>query len=449
MRKSLTSRIIFLSVFWIVFALLATALLLGRLYREHIEEHYDAHVFTHVEELVAAIETSPEGDWRLHSQPTDPRFHRPNSGWYWEVLDAGGPLEKSPSLGEYQLDLTGLAVSDNHGAQTVYGPNQQKLRAHVIHAIYPDDSGSLTFVATAPVMQITDDVQDFIFDIFMSFLVLGIGLSVAVVVQVQVALKPLKAIRSAISDVQVGKTERLPQEFPSDVQPLVNELNFLLDHNELLLKRARNQLGDLAHAVKNPLSVIRNEARSMESKQGQLILDQSHVMAGSIDHCLSRARIYGKKDAIGYRTSVKSVIKDLAYAVRHIYQDRGIEVHHAGLDDHWFRGDAQDLEEMAGNLIDNACKWAKTQVVVKCVTNQSRLVLAVDDDGPGIAEKDMKDVMQRGHKLDESHAGHGQGLGIVKDIADLYNGTLKLSRSPLGGLRAELDLPAASVIGTS
>jgi signal transduction histidine kinase len=443
MRRSLTGRIVLLSIFWIAIALLATAILLGRLYRVHIEKHYDAHVFTHVEELVAAIETSPEGERKLHREPTDPRFHLLNSGWYWEVFNGGELLDKSPSLGDQQLDLTGLSLIENHGVQTVYGPNRQQLRAQVIHTTYPQDIGSLTFLATAPVIQITDDVHNFIFHIFQSFLVLGIGLSLAVVVQVQVALKPLKAIRSAISDVQAGKSERLPQDFPSDVQPLVNELNFLLDHNELLLKRARNQLGDLAHAVKNPLTVIRNEARNMESKQGQLILDQSHAMAGSIDHCLSRARIYGKRDAIGYRTSVKSVIDDLIYAVRHIYQDRSIEIHHSGLGEHWFRGEAQDLEELAGNLIDNACKWAKNQVVVQCVTEQDRLVLAVEDDGPGIAEEDMEDVTQRGRKLDDSYAGHGHGLGIVKDIAILYGGILKLSRSPLGGLRAELDLPAA------
>jgi len=449
MPNSLTGRIILLSIFWIILALLATAFLLGRLYRVHIEEHYDAHVFTHVEELVAAIETSPEGKRRLHSQPTDPRFHLLNSGWYWEVLSAGELLGKSPSLGENQLDLTGLSMVENHDVQTVFGPNRQKLRAQVIHTTYPHDVGSLTFVATAPVMQITDDVHDFVFHIFIAFLVLGIGLSIAVVVQVRVALKPLKAIRSAISDVQTGKTRRLPQDFPSDVQPLVNELNFLLDHNELLLKRARNQLGDLAHAVKNPLTVIRNEARSMENKQGQLILDQSQAMAGSIDHCLSRASVYGKRDAIGYRTSVEPVIDDLIYAVKHIYQDRDIEFQLSGLSEHWFRGEVQDLEEMAGNLIDNACKWAKSQVVVQCVTEKNRLVLAVDDDGPGIAGEDMKDVMQRGRKLDESYAGHGHGLGIVKDIADLYGGTLKLSRSPLGGLRAELDLPAASMTETA
>jgi len=443
MHKSLTKRIIALSIFWIVIALLAIALLLSRFYRQHIEEHYDAHVFTHVEELVASVETTADGELRLSREPTDPRFHRPDSGWYWEVLHNDTPLQKSASLGNQQLDLSNMSLDENHGVQTVYGPGQQKLRAHVVHVSYPHDPGALTFVATAPEMQITDDVREFIAHIMTSFLVLGIGLSVAVVVQVRVALKPLKAIQSAISDIKAGKTERLPGEFPSDVQPLVDELNFLLDHNETLLKRARTQLGDLAHSVKNPLTVIRNEARNLSGKQGQLILDQSHVMANSIDHYLSRARIYGKQDAIGYRTSVKSVIDDLSFAVEHIHKDRNIEIELLCLEDKLFRGEAQDLEEMAGNLIDNAFKWAKSRVVVRCDSEQNRLSLIIEDDGPGIAEEELKTITRRGRKLDETSSGHGHGLGIVEDIAVLYGGSLKLGRSELGGLKAELDLPAA------
>jgi signal transduction histidine kinase len=443
MHKPLTRRIIFLSIFWIVIALLATAFLLARQYRQHIEEHYDAHVFTHVEELVVAVETGPDGSLSLSREPTDPRFHRPDSGWYWEVLHTDVPLHKSASLGDQQLDLSKMVVDERYAIQTVYGPGQQKLRAHVVHVSYPHDPGSLTFVATAPEILITDDVHDFVFHVLTGFVVLGIGLSVAVVVQVTIALKPLKAIRSTISDIRAGKTARLPRDFPDDVQPLVDELNFLLDHNEMLLKRARNQLGDLAHAVKNPLTVIRNEARNMSSKQGQLILDQSHVMSSSIDHCLSRARIYGKQDAIGYRTSVKSVFDDLNYAVGHIYKDRNIGVQLLCLDDHWFRGEAQDLEEMVGNLIDNACKWAKSEVRVNCRSGHNRLALVIEDDGPGIAEEDMADITRRGRKLDDASPGHGHGLGIVRDIAELYGGSLKLGRSKLGGLKAELDLPAA------
>jgi len=424
-------------------ALLATALILTNLYRDHIAEHYDAHVFRHLEELVAAVEIDQLGNLQMHGQPSDPSFYRLNSGWYWEVKSSNGSLEKSPSLGEEILDLSELNFEENHKVQSIYGPGQQKLRAHIMHISYPKLQTSLTFVATTPVTQITDDVHDYSAHVISSFLVLGIGLSLAVVLQVRLALKPLKAIRTAIGDVQAGKAKRLPPEFPSDVQPLVEELNYLLDHNELLLKRARNQLGDLAHSVKNPLTVIRNEARSMANEQGQIILDQSHAMDSSIDHFLSKARIYGKKDIIGSRTTVKTVISDLVFAVDRIYRDREIETQFSEQCDCLFRGEAQDLEEMVGNLIDNACKWAKKQVVVKCKKNNNRLVIIVQDDGPGIPEESLEDVIQRGTKLDESKPGHGQGLGIVKDIADLYGGHLELGRSPLGGLQAQLDLPAA------
>ena len=441
--RSLTKRIISLSIFWILLALLATALLLAQLYREHIEEHYDAHVFTHVEELVAAVYTDSSGQVALHREPTDPRFHRADSGWYWEVLSGDTPVLKSASLGAYQLDLRGIVLDERHGVQDMSGPNGQKLRAHVLHVSYAQNPGSLTFIATAPQMQIMDDVRDFGSHVLLSFLVLAIGLSVAVVVQVRIALKPLRAIRSEISEIKSGGKDRLSQDFPSDVQPLVDELNFLLDHNEMLLRRARNQLGDLAHAVKNPLTVIRNEARSLESKPGQLILEQTHIMAGNIDHYLSRARIYGKKDAIGYRTSVRSVLEDLAYAVGHIYKDRNIDVQLLCIEDKWFRGESQDLEEMAGNLLDNACKWAKSRVTVNCTSEEDRLSVIIEDDGPGIPEEEREGVMQRGRKLDESQPGHGHGLGIVRDIARLYGGSLRLDTSALGGLKVTLILPAA------
>jgi len=443
MRKSLTSRIISLSIFWIILALLATAILLAGFYRDHIEEHYDAHVFTHVEELIAAVYTDDEGRVGLHREPTDPRFHRPRSGWYWEVLDGDTPLLKSASLGEEQLDVRATSLDENHSVQMVFGPGGQKLRANLVHVAYAKEPGSLTFVATAPQFQISDDVHDYGTHVLASFLVLAIGLSVAVVVQVRVALKPLRAIRDEISDIRSGTTQRLSQNFPADVQPLVDELNFLLDHNEMLLKRARNQLSDLAHAVKNPLTVIRNEARTMENGQGQLILEQTHIVDGSIDHFLSRARIYGKKDAIGYRTSVRSVIEDLIYAVGHIYSDRHLDIQLLCIEDRWFRGESQDLEEMAGNLLDNACKWAKGEVTIRCEADSGRLKLIVEDDGPGIPEESRKDVMRRGLKLDESRPGHGHGLGIVHDIANLYGGSLELGSSALGGLRATLSLPSS------
>lgn len=320
------------------------------------------------------------------------------------------------------------------------GPNQQQLRAHMLETNFFDLPEPVVLVVTSPEMQISDDVELYTFHILMSFVVLGVGLSLAVVLQVKVALQPLKAIKAAIASVQAGRIKRLPHDFPSDVQPLVDELNHLLDHDERLVKRARTQLGDLAHAVKNPLTVIRNEARNMPNRQGQLILDQTHVMASSIDHYLSLARTFGK-NPLGLRTPVKSMIEDLCYVVEHVYAERDIKIGVSGLEDCWFRGESQDLEEMAGNLLDNACKWAKSRVEIRCEMGPDSLKLIFEDDGPGIPQDKLKVAQKRGHRLDDATPGTGQGLGIVKDIIDLYSGSLTLGKSSLGGLKATLSFP--------
>jgi signal transduction histidine kinase len=443
MRSKLTSRIIILSVFWILATLLVTAMLIAWLYRDHIEQHYDAHLFTHVEELVAAASIETGGAFSLLREPTDPRFHRPDSGWYWQVLVDGQPVARSPSLGDRSLDIGALNFDENHDVQTLTDHDGGQLRARVMHIAYPDAEEPVTVVATAPQMQILDDVADFRIHILLSFLVLAIGLSLAVVVQVTVALQPLKAIRSAINDIQSGRINRLPNEFPADVQPLVDKLNSLIDHNETLLKRARTQLADLAHALNTPLTIIRNEARNLTSKEGNLILDQAYAMTGDIDHYLMRARISGHSDVFGYQTSIKSVVDDLRYAVERIYRDRDINIELCSKGDCRFRGEVQDLEEMLGNLLDNACKWATKKIEVRCRLEEDRLTLSIEDDGPGIDPDDVETVLERGRKLDESTPGYGQGLSIVKDIAELYGGELRLGRSALGGLHAELELPAA------
>ncbi|MBT8039916.1 MAG: sensor histidine kinase [Xanthomonadales bacterium] len=442
MRRRLTSRIIILSVFWVAIALVATAALLTWLYRDHIEQHYDAHVFTHVEELIADVTVRPDGQPYLYRQPTDPRFYRANSGWYWQVVIGGRILAKSDSLGDRDLDISELNFDENHDAQILLDPLGQRLRARVVHVMPQNIDEEVTIVATAPEIQIQDDVADFGWHIALAFAVLGLGLTMAVLVQVFVALRPLKAIREAIGEVHAGHIDRLPRDFPLDVQPLVSELNSLIDHNETVLKRARTQLADLAHVLNTPLTVIRNEARSIHSKQGQLILDQAHTMSGAIDHYLSRARISGQKNVMGYRTSIKSVIDDLSFAMNRIYENRDITLELCSKGDCRFRGEVQDLEEMLGNLLDNACKWATKRVEVRCGLDGDRLSIFFDDDGPGIAEEELQAVTQRGKKLDENAPGYGQGLSIVREIAELYNGHLTLGKSELGGLSAELELPA-------
>ena len=442
-RKSLSVRIIALSGAWVIMALIITALLLVYSYRNHVAQHFDEHVSMHLEELIEASELQPNGSFDLKFDPSDPRYNDLDSGWYWEVRQSGILLKRSPSLGENELDIGNIQATGNVVIHEVAGPAEKHLRVHVI-AIEPDTGADpWVYLSSAPMKDFTDDVLNYTGHIVGSFLLLGLGLLMAVVLQVRVALRPLRAISTGIAEVRAGKVDKLSQSDLEDVQILVDELNNLLDHNSVLLKRARNQLGDLAHSVKNPLTVINNEARNLDKQQRELIIRQTNDISKNVDHYLSRARAFGTEKVLGARSAVKPVIEDLVYAMRRIYQERELEFDLSKLEECWFRGEGQDLEEVMGNLMDNACKWAKSGVYIHVVADKNRLLLVVEDDGPGIPEAEMENVMRRGHKLDESKPGHGQGLGIVKDIVGLYGGYLKLVRGKLGGLRVELDLPAA------
>jgi signal transduction histidine kinase len=424
-------------------ALIITALLLVYSYRDHAARHYDEHVTMHLEELLDASGLLPDGTLELAYSPSDPRYDDLHSGWYWEVRQSGKSLQRSPSLGENRLDLGGLQATNNVVVHELIGPAQDRLRVQVVEIESGSGLEPLIFLASAPLTGFTDDVLNYSTHILGSFLLLGIGLLMAVVLQVRIALKPLKAISTGIIEIREGRASKLSQNNLEDVQPLVDELNNLLDHNAILLKRARNRLADLAHSVKNPLAVINNEARNLEADQKELILQQTSDLSKNVDHYLSRARAFGTEKVLGSRSAVKTAVEDLVYAMQRIYQERDLNYDFPDLKECWFRGESQDLEEMIGNLMDNACKWAKKHVSIRAETEGDRLLLIVEDDGPGIPEEEIENVMRRGHKLDESKPGHGQGMGIVKDIVDLYGGKLKLGKSPMGGLQAKLDLPAA------
>jgi signal transduction histidine kinase len=347
------------------------------------------------------------------------------------------------SLAEYSLDLQDVEPTSSTVVHNIEALQNEMLRVHVVAIKLDPESETMVFLATAPMTGITEDVLIYSNHILLGFIALGIGLLLAVVVQVRVALKPLKAISGRIGDIRAGRASKLPEDQLEDVQPLVDELNNLLDHNAVLVKRARNQLGDLAHSVKNPLTVINNAVHEMETGQKDLILQQTSDISKSVDHYLSRARAFGTGKVLGSRSSIRTATEDLVFAMQRIYKERELDFDLTDLRGCWFRGEDQDLEEMLGNLMDNACKWAKSRAKISCGTRGGRLEIVIEDDGPGIDSEEFDKVIRRGHKLDESKPGHGQGLGIVNDISALYGGSLKLARSELGGLQAKLDLPSA------
>jgi signal transduction histidine kinase len=283
---------------------------------------------------------------------------------------------------------------------------------------------------------------------FNRLLVLGLGtlllgVVAAVLIQVRFGLEPLRRIRRGLAEIRIGQARRLAGDYPEELRPLANELNALLDHNEAVVERARTHVGNLAHGLKTPIAVLTNEASRSRGSLAALTLRQTALMRQQVDHHLSRARAMATASVIGSRCDVAPVLSDLHRTLARIYATRELAIEIACPPETAFRGARQDLEEMLGNLLDNACKWARTRVVASAEAVDERLMVVVEDDGPGLPPERRSEVMQRGRRLDERVPGSGLGLSIVVDIAELYGGALSLHEAASGGLRARLELPAA------
>ncbi len=442
-RNSLTLRLVAASLAWIGATLLVTALLLVMLFRGHTEQHFKALLHDHLEELVAASELTSEGTLQMTWRPSDPRFRRPHSGWYWEIVQSGKSVARSESLWNERLGVTPPPVDGSAQVQKISGPENEPLQVLAQDIVFPEDDRPFLFAVAGPVAEIEGNVRAFTAQVAITLTALGVGLLLVVWLQVRFGLRPLQSMRQALGEIRSGKAQRLPGNYPIEVEPVVSELNSLLEHNQALLDRARTQVGNLAHALKSPLTVIRNEAKALENEPGRMIRAQTAAMVNSVDRCLSQARIAGAAGVIGTRTEVKAVVDDLCFSMERLYRERNLNIATSVTDGCWFRGEAQDLEEMLGNLMDNACKWARSRVRIDAGCMDDRLLILVEDDGPGIPEQRRADVLQRGRRLDESVPGTGLGLDIAQDIAGLYRGSIVLGQVPNGGLRVQLELPAA------
>ncbi len=437
---SLTRRLAFAAAVLIAFSLFGAGELLVFMFRDHVEQRFDLGLVDHLEELVAASEADAAGRLTLGWTTFDPRFNRPGSGWYWQITQGGTVEAASVSLSGMRLDMP---PADSETVHLLDDPTGQPLRVFVRHITLPRAEGEFTYAVSGPADEIKDDVRRFSMITGATLATLGAGLIIAVLFQVRYGLRPLNRLRDALSDIRSGRRHRMPETFPAEVEPVVEEVNALLDHNAALLARARAHAGDLAHALKHPLMVIAHEARALEGERGLVIAEQVAAMRGAVDRNLARARIAGPGAAVGMRAPVAEIFQGLRYSLDLLYRDRGLKIEGQGLDGLFFAGDAQDLEEMLGNLMDNACKWGRSRVRVAASHSNRGLEIAVEDDGTGVAEEEREAALTRGGRLDEQAAGTGLGLSIARDIAELYRGSLRLSESEFGGLKAELILPAS------
>ena len=444
LTRSLSLRLLLLAGLWILAALVAGGLVLQNAFRDYVVNDFDARLAEVLDHMVGASDIE-YGMVRFTRPLADQRFSEPYSGWYWQVSSKEAPAFRSRSLWDRALDPGWERPAFGGRIETQEGPAGQTLRVMVRDVLLPESDAIHRFIAAGDTDQIRRDIGSFRRLIVSALGFLGLGLLMAVGLQVWLGLKPLKEVQHGLSRIRSGKARRLEGSFPSELDPLVAETNALIAHNERVLDRARTHVSNLAHALKTPLTVLQNEAREAGTVPAETVRRQAGAMRRQVDHHLKRARAAGG-GTIGTATPVEPALKDLVRAMEKIHADRSLSIEMRIEPDLLFRGEAQDLTEMVGNLLDNACKWAasRVRVAARPVDGAGRpmLEIRIEDDGPGVAENEREALFDRGSRLDESKPGSGLGLAIVRDVAILAGGEVSLDRASLGGLAAVLRLPA-------
>lgn len=439
--RSLAARLIGVSLLWILLALGAAAFVLAGLYRGHVERENADRIGAYLDELSAALDVTADGALVLQRDLSDPLFRRPYSGLYWEVSVEGGTVLRSRSLWDGTLGAPPAMVA---GAEAdpvaVDGPEGQALTAWTRSIHYPDFAQPIVLRVAADSARIDKMASSFTRTLVVSLALLALGLIAAVLAQVRFGLAPLHRLGRAMTQLRDAQVDRIEGQYPSEIRPLVEDLNAVLHENRELLARARAQAGNLAHALKTPLAVINNSLEGLgpSPAAGTVGLEVEH-MRQAIERHLVRARA-GQTPVHGRHVPVGPALGDVARAIRRIHGDR-VAIELLGQMDARFRGDAADLQEIAGNLLDNAAKWARSRVRVEVAAVGDRVLLAIEDDGTGIAPERRAEAVQRGVRLDTSRPGSGLGLQIVDELCRIYGGTLELGSAALGGLSARVSLP--------
>jgi signal transduction histidine kinase len=458
---SLSFRLLASAAIWSIVSLAAAGFILTSLYRANVENAFDERLGVYLQTLISAL---AKQDPRSLSDPGnlgEPRFEQIYSGWYWQVRRQSNAeiLLGSKSLFNENIDLTQALSrkSDREIDRSVLiGPEGAELHAVSQTITFEPPAGGEASTEPYEILVagnadgVRADVASFRNSVILTLAVFAVGLIVAMTFQVRWGLRPLDQVRRGLAAVRSGKEHRFEGPFPVEIAPLAIELNALLKSNQDVVERARTQVGNLAHALKTPLSVITNEARSSQGPLADKVAEQAETMRRQINHYLNRARIAARSNVIGAVVPIEPPLARLARSMMRIHSDRGVSIGADLPPGAKFAGEQQDLEEIVGNLLDNACKWAKTRVELSARPDpppegaeKGKLVITVDDDGPGMTPEQCLEATRRGRKLDETKPGSGLGLSIVSELVGLYDGDFTLGRSPLGGLRAEVVLPAA------
>jgi signal transduction histidine kinase len=447
--KSLRARLVIGAAIWILIGVYAADIFIAELFQQYATSLVESDLRRDLEELTMLIDVDAAGFPHLPRPLSDPLFGQAGSGFSWQVSRSGKMLIKSLSASSEELpiasdldetnDVRKIVLNGARGAMTVF---ERLFR--------PDDSALPPLRIQVGVERAVVDhmTPTFTVPLAASLALLALTLVAAAALQVFFGLRPMSRLRRALSEIGSGAADRLPGDFPSEVQPLVDDLNHLIEINSEMLLRARVQAGNLAHGLKTPLAILMDEAYRLENRgeaaSAEVILLQSQRMQRQIDYQIARSRAAAARSAPGVFAQIAPTISNIVTAMARLYSGKSLRINMDVDPECGVLCDPMDLNEMAANLIDNACKWATEVVTIRAIPENSKtnVVITIDDDGPGLPSEAMEQVFKIGERLDDQVPGSGLGLPIVRDLARLYGGEISLNNSTPGGLRATLRLPA-------
>lgn len=456
--NSLALRLFATSAAWTLLALPLAGYIIYALYRDDVQLSFDAQL----KKLLTQItidSMSTMGDEPVNPPNLyEPLFEVTQSGWYWQIRPIDGAPGRtlvSPSLATAMLPspYDRKFPTDDTGTRWMNVPGPTGSTIRILEFIdspgHDPEKTKYSIMVAGPMDWFEETVAKFRTRLTSALSLVGLGLLAVTVFQVRFGLLPLRRIERGLASIRSGQVERLEGQLPAEIEPLQTELNALIESNQDIIDRARTQVGNLAHALKTPLAVITNEAREDKTAFGTKVAEQAHLMRDQITHYLDRARIAARTNTIGRVTPVEAIAEALVRAIERIHREKGISIDYTVQPGAKFQGEKQDLEEMLGNLLDNACKWGQSRVYLTAVVNnpdttsRRKLKITVEDDGPGLSPEQRAKIGKRGLRLDETKPGSGLGLSIVSDLAASYRGKLRLDASEHGGLKAIIELPAA------
>jgi signal transduction histidine kinase len=439
---SLTRRLIGVAAIWITVLLLGGGYALDRVLTSSLIENFDKQLEYVLNAMIAASEIGPDEEVRFNRPPADQRFLEPYSGVYFQVSGEGADTFPSRSLWDRRLRVD---AAHNDVQLHTYDSNEfesEPLRIVERDVILPGSEVRWRFQVAQSREIIDRQIRDLRTTLIRAFVALGIGLLVLAALQASYGLWPLRRVRSEVVAIRSGKQSRISEEFPREIFPLVRELNELLAHSEEQAEEARRHAGNLAHALKTPLTVITNAATAHSEDLADTVCREATVMRRQVDHHLARARAIGRRASLHARATVWESLEAVERAVSRLYPDTTVDI--AGDREAAVRVERQDLDEMLGNLVENASKYGHGRVFVTVEqVGDKGVEIMVEDDGPGIPPAEREPIFARGARLDTTgKPGTGLGLAIVRDVAEIYGGSIRLEESEdLGGLLARLTLP--------